>query len=100
MDIKTFLTRFGILFIAVAAGLFLYAAIFHTMQALGWMPPEINGKGFGYVVTYNTSFVVMGSIVLGFFSIFIRQNWRYALLLCPLYAPGLFAIAFTLINRA
>lgn len=100
MNLKTFLLRAAVLLIVIAGGFILYAGAFHGLVFLGLMPEQLGNQGFGYVLTYRTSFVFMGAILAGIISLFIRANWRLALLLSPLYAPSLFAVIFTLMHRA
>ncbi len=100
MDLKTFLFRLAVLVIVVAAGGFAYAITFHLLQGLGLMPEQIGQQGFGRALTYRTSFVYMAAIVAGILSLFIRDRWRYVLLLSPIYAPSLFAIVFTLMHQS
>lgn len=100
MDWKTLLFRLLLLLVAVAGGMLLLALTFYGLMFLNLLPAEMNGQGFGYALLYRCSFVIIGATVAGFAAIFIRPDWRNALLFAPLYAPTLFAIAFTLANQA
>lgn len=100
MNWKTLLIRLGLLIVAVAAGMALLAVSINVMIFLQWLPEAINGIPAGYAILNKTSFVFMGAIVAGIVSIFLTANWRWVFLLAPLYAPTLFAIMYTLMNRA
>lgn len=99
MDLKTFFIRLAVLLVVIAGGSFLYVLTFHGLVLAGLMPEKLGQQGFGYALTYRTSFVFMAAILAGIVSLFIRQSWRLVLLLSPLYAPCLFAIVFTLLNK-
>ena len=47
----------------------------------------------------KTSFVWMGSVLIGMISLFIQQKWRIILLLCPLAIPAIFFIAYTIMQQ-
>lgn len=100
MNWKTILIRLAVLIVVIAAGSGLYAVTINILIAAGIMPDQLNGAGFAYALTMQASFVMMGSALAGLVSIFIRQNWRYALLLAPVYAPTIFAVIFTILHRA
>lgn len=99
MDWKNFFIRFAGLVGIAAGGLFLYAVVANILVLLHWMPDALNGQGFGYALTKNTLCVWAITILLGFLSLFVKENWRYVLYTSPLYAPCLFAVIFTLMHR-
>jgi hypothetical protein len=96
MDIKTFLLRFlGFILIAVL-GVILYAVTSNLMIMFGMMPDEVGSEGFGQHMTQLAMYLYMISIPIGIAGIFLKAEWRWALYLCPLYAPSLFAIVHTI----
>lgn len=100
MNWKTLLIRLGLLIVAVAAGMALLAVSINFMVFLQWLPEAIDGIPAGYAILNKTSYIFMGAIFAGIISIFLAPNWRWVLLLAPLYAPTLFAITYTLMHRA
>ena len=59
-----------------------------------------NVKGtFGYEMTSKAVLIWGGSVVLGIISLFIKEKWRYILLLSPIYAPIIFALLYALSYR-
>lgn len=44
----------------------------------------------------QTSYVWVGSILAGIVSLFIKEKWRIALLICPLILPALFTVIYTI----
>jgi cytochrome c oxidase subunit IV len=40
--------------------------------------------------------ILLGSILPAIISVFIKQNWRLVLLLCPLILPPLFLVIYTI----
>lgn len=59
------------------------------------IPTDEITNNFGYTMTQRAVFVWIVAVLLGIISIFIQQKWRYILLLCPLVAPSLFALLYT-----
>lgn len=100
MNWKDILLRLAGVAVLFVAGILLYAVTANLLILMGLMPEALNGQGFGYALTAQTVYVAMGAVVVGIAGIFIRQKWRNALYLAPLYAPSVFAIVFTLIHRA
>ncbi len=99
MNAKTFIIRLiGLIAIALA-GSFLYAVTFHVMVAMNLIPAELAEKAYGTILTHKTTLVWLGCVAISFISIFIKESWRYVFYLSPLYAPPLFAAAFTLIQQ-
>ncbi len=100
MNWKILLTRLALLVIMVAAGMMLLAVTVNGMILLQWLPDAINGIPAGRAILTKTSYVFMAAALAGIISIFLTPNWRWVLLLAPLYAPTLFAIVYTLMHRA
>lgn len=99
MNWKTYLIRFAGLVVIAAAGSYLYAITFHALQGMGQIHVDMENKAFASILTIKTTYVWMASVIAGFISIFIKDNWRYVLYLSPLYAPPLFAAIFTLVQE-
>lgn len=99
MSAKTFLIRFTFLIcVALAAGP-VYAITFNALIFAGAIPQELMNKAYGTMITTRAAFIWMGAVAAGFISIFIKDEWRYILLFSPIYAPSLYAIAHTLMQR-
>lgn len=73
-----------------------YAFCANLLIMLNAIPTEEATNNFGYIMTQRAVFVWIGAVVLGLISVFIEKKWRYVLLLCPLIAPSLFALLYTL----
>lgn len=98
MDIKTFSLRLIGLIVLAAFGFVLYAIVSNILILFGMMPTEDGSEGFGQHMTQLAMLLYLFSIPIGFAGIFVKAEWRWALYLCPLYAPSLFAIIHTIIN--
>lgn len=96
MDIKTFSLRFLGLLVFAALGFVLYAITSNLLILLGLMPTEDGSEGFGQNMTRLAMLLYMLSLPIGIAGIFIKADWRWALYLCPLYAPSFFAVIYTL----
>jgi hypothetical protein len=99
MDWKSLLIRLVVLALAAAGGMTLFSLAFHGLVMLQLVPDQINGVPAGTDITTHAAYAMMASIAIGVIGVFIRPNWRYVLLLAPLYGPTLFAIIYTLINQ-
>lgn len=53
-------------------------------------------SNFGYEMTSKAVLVWIVSVVIGIVSLFIKEKWRYILLICPLVMPSLFAFLYAL----
>lgn len=60
------------------------------------LPTESVSSNFGYEMTSKAVLVWGISVILGIISLFIKEKWRYFLLLCPLITPSLFALLYSL----
>ncbi len=98
MNWKTFAFRFtGLIVIALLAGP-LYALTMNLLILANQIPQELIDKAYGSVLTRQCVFVWLFCLPVGFGSIFLKQNWRHALYLSPLYAPSAFAVIYTVIQ--
>ncbi len=73
-----------------------YALTTNFLILANIVPFESVGENFGYEMTSKAVFVWIIAVILGITSLFIKQKWRYVLLLCPLVAPSIFALLFSL----
>lgn len=96
MNWKTFLLRFAGLVAFAAMGFALYGITSHLLIMLGLTPDGEGSEGFGIEMTRLAMILYMISIPFGFSGIFIKEDWRWILYLCPLYAPSLFALIHTI----
>lgn len=94
MDWKTFLYRLMIFIIIVIMGGFLFAVTANLLIKFGLMPDGFDGR----LLAQKTTYIYMSATVIGFISIFIKQDWRNILLFAPLYAPSIFAIIYTVMH--
>jgi len=94
----TYLFRALSLIIVALIGWLLIPILFHLMMKIGMINAELAPEGFANNMMQNTIFVWLGSMVLGIISIFIQQNWRIILLLCPIILPAIFSILYTAIQ--
>ncbi len=99
MNWKTFLLRLGGLIVLTLLGGALYAIIVNILIMMGLTPTGEGSEGFGKVMTMQSVYIYLGAIVAGFTGMFIKEDWRWVLYLCPLYAPSVFAIIYTVIHH-
>lgn len=99
MNWKTFFIRLAGLVAIVVGGMFLFALTSNVLILMNVMTTEANGSLFGQVLARNTMYVLLGSTVVAFASIFIKDSWRKVLYFSPLYATPLFTIIYTLMHR-
>lgn len=85
------------LIIFALLGGILFALVTNILIATGAMQNVISYETFGPDMAFKATIVWMVSVVVGFISLFIKQKWRYALTLAPLYMPSLFAVIYTLL---
>lgn len=95
-ELRHALLRFLIDLVKLAAaaviGVFVYAAAFQAMVMAGLLAADLDGEGYGHKLTQEAVTVWAGAILVGFIAIFIHKDWRWPLLIAPLYAPALFAL--------
>ncbi len=92
MNAKTFALRFIFLIvIAIAAGP-VYAITVNAMVFFGIAPYD------GTALTMQAVYVWLGCLLIGFGSMFIKDDWRLTLYLSPLYAPSLYILVFTIMQ--
>lgn len=98
MTWKLFSIRFAGLLAFAFLGFVLYAITSNMLILTGLMPSGEGSEGFGQDMTHRSMLLYMLSLPIGLAGIFIQQNWRWPLYLCPLYAPSLFAIIHTVMH--
>jgi hypothetical protein len=86
----------SLIIFALLGGIF-FAVTANILIATGAMQNVTSPEAFGTAMTFKAAIVWMVSLVIGAGSLFIKQKWRYALTLLPLYMPSLFAIFYTLL---
>jgi hypothetical protein len=96
MDWKTILIRLAGLLVICVGGSFLLALTVNLMIMMEMMPRELEGQGFGYAVLNRTSYIFMGSALIGLAGVFLKPRWRHIFYFSPLYAPTVFAVGFTI----
>jgi len=100
MNWKLFGLRFLGLVVLTVAGFYAFALTTNILILFGAFPQYLVDKAFGVELAHKTMFVLFGSAVLGFISLFIKEQWRLVLYASPLYAPPLFVIIYTLMQGA
>jgi hypothetical protein len=99
MTWKLFFIKLAGLAVFTAMGFVLYAITSHFLILAGMMPTGEGSEGFGEAMTRQAMYLFMASIPIGFAGIFVKENWRWVLCLCPLYAPSVFAIIHTVTHN-
>ena len=99
MTLNNFLLRFGGFVLIALAALPLYAVTVNVLVYFGLIPVELAEKGFGNEMTMKAMFVWMGCLIVGGIAIFSQQGWAKIFYFSPLYAPSLFAAAYTFIQQ-
>ena len=94
----TYLFRVLSLVVVALIGWLLIPILFHLMIKIGLINAELAPEGFANTMVQKTIFVWLGSMVLGIISIFIQQNWRVILLLCPIILPAIFSVLYIAIQ--
>lgn len=92
----TYLFRFLTLVVLSLIGGLIVPVLFHLMIKFGLLNPDTAPEGFGNIMLEKATYVWMASVVIGLVGVFIKQEWRIALLLCPLTLPALFAVIYTI----
>lgn len=90
------LFRIFVLAIISLLGGLLYSLSVNVLIMTHVFPTEEVGNNFGYEMTSKAVLVWFAAIIIGFVSVFIEQKWRYLLLACPLLAPSIFALIYSL----
>lgn len=81
--------------LSLLGGLF-YSITANILVLTDLIPVEDVSTSFGYEMTKKTVIVWSVCVGLGIISLFIKQKWRYILLLCPLIIPSVFAVLYSL----
>lgn len=93
------LFRFVVLIIIGLLGGLLFSFSVNIMIMTDILDVDNVRGGFGYEMTSKAVFVWVTAFVLGIISLFIKEKWRYILLLSPLYAPTVFALLYALSQK-
>ena len=84
-----------ILFIMLALGWLLPSLIINLLLKANMLGAEFSSDNLKSMVE-KIALIWIGTGALGIISLFIKQKWRYILLLSPLLAPSAFVIIFAL----
>lgn len=90
-----------LLWVVLIAGLgwILYAFCLNILIATGLLNANDAGTSFGYEMTHKAVIVWLICVPLSVWASFMQSKLRLILLFAPLYAPSLFAVIYTLLNR-
>ncbi len=91
-----YVLKFIVLISLTLLGGLLFALTINLLIMSQAIPSESLNADFGREITHKAIYVWLGSIILGIVSIFIKQKWRYVLLISPLILPSLFAFIYSL----
>ncbi len=75
-----------------AVGLLLYGLAFQFLIMGGVLAADVDGEGYGLVLTHQAMLVWSGAVLLGLAGVFLKAEWRWTLLAAPAYAPTLYAL--------
>lgn len=99
IDWKIFTIRFvGLIVLAALHHFLLYPLVVNMLVLFKAIPEELMDKAFSSVLIMKSYYVFLGSMLLGFISLFCKGNWRNILYFSPLYAPSVFAVIYTLLQ--
>jgi hypothetical protein len=85
--------------IAALGGL-AYALTANILVLSGTLQPDQVSTSFGVEMTSKAVMIWIVCVLLAITGSFmIASKWRYILVLSPIYAPSLFALIYTLINK-
>lgn len=73
-------------------GIFLYALAFQLLVGTGVMTADMDGEGYGYLLTQKAVIVWLAAILIALVGTFVRENWRWPLIAAPAYAPALYTV--------
>lgn len=90
-----------LLWVILIAGLgwLLYALTANILVASGLLNANDVTASFGVEMTHKAMIVWLVCLPLSVGASFMQSALRYILLFAPLYAPSVFALLYTLINR-
>lgn len=94
-------TLFKLLWLVLIAGLggLAYALTANVLVLSGLLQADSVSTSFGVEMTHKAVLVWIACVAVGLAASFMRSKLRYILLLSPLYAPSLFALIYTLLNK-
>lgn len=73
-------------------GIFLYALAFQLLVGMGAVAADLDGEGYGFILTQRAVLVWLVSILIALGGLFVRPSWRWTLIAAPAYAPALYAV--------
>ena len=98
MNWKNFALRFAGLIVIALAMFPLFGFTVNMLVFFKLVPAEMVDKALGADIIRQSMYVWMASLPFGFASLFFQASWKYILYFSPLYAPSLFAIAYTVLH--
>lgn len=92
---------FKLIWLVVIAGLggLAYALCANILVMSNVLNADAVSTSFGVEMTNKAVMVWIVCVLLALGACFMQSKLRYILLLSPLYAPSLFAVIYTLINK-
>ena len=92
---------FRLIWLVLIAGLggLAYALCANILVLSGILQADSVATSFGVDMTNKAVMVWIVCVLLALAASFMQSKLRYILLLSPLYAPSLFAVIYTLINK-
>ena len=85
-----------VLIFVTALGFFLVPLMVNILIKVDLLDTATVTQDFVKEMVRNSTYIWMGTIVLGIVSLFIKQSWRIALLLCPLILPSLYLVIYAI----
>ena len=82
-----------VLILVVAASFFLITPLTVNLLLMVGVLEQVTAELMNKMMNLST-YVWLASIIPAIISLFIKQKWRMALLLCPLILPSVFLIIF------
>jgi len=87
-----------VLIVVAAGGFILVPFMVNIMIKIDLLDSTKTPEGFLEDIMRLSTYIWMGSTAPAVISLFIKQSWRTALLLCPLILPSLFLVIYTIIQ--
>ncbi len=90
-----------LLWVVLIAGLgwLVYPLCANILVAAGFLSGDDVGTSFGVEMTHKAVMIWLICVPLSVWATFMQSRWRLILLFAPLYAPSVFAVIYTLLNR-
>jgi len=92
----TYLYKILVLIVLSALGVLCVPWAIHLMIAANLIDSAAVPPGFLENVVSKAVNVWFGAVLVGVVSLFIQQNWRIVLVLCPLILPPIFTLIYAI----